>query len=62
MKILHVIESLDDGGAERVLLDIVRHAPEDAEHSILCLTAPGALADEAGRLGCRPESLSKRPH
>jgi glycosyltransferase involved in cell wall biosynthesis len=45
MKILHVIESLDLGGAEKVLLNIIKNnTDKNIEHAILCLSQKGEMA------------------
>ncbi|MGE4157572.1 MAG: glycosyltransferase [Planctomycetota bacterium] len=61
MTIVHIIESLDAGGAERVLLDIIRLRPSaSVRHEILCLAGEGALAAEAKEAGIRVVALGKK--
>lgn len=52
--VIHVLGSLDIGGAERVALDLVRAAPRDIRQDFFCLGGrEGDLADEFRQLGCR---------
>lgn len=47
MHLLHVIESLQRGGAERLLVTTLRHLPRDRYRStVACLFGRGGLADE----------------
>ena len=50
MRILHVIQELGTGGAERIVLTLARGAQE-AGHEVAVAAAPGPLDDEleAGR-------------
>ncbi|HWL34259.1 MAG TPA: glycosyltransferase [Gaiellaceae bacterium] len=60
MRILHVIQELRTGGAERVVASLVRGATERG-HEVAVAAAPGAVADE---LGLRPfplPLLERRP-
>jgi len=47
MRVLHVIQELGVGGAERVVLALVRGA-RDAGHESAVVAAPGPIADELG--------------
>jgi glycosyltransferase involved in cell wall biosynthesis len=47
MRVLHVIQQLGVGGAERVMLALVRGAQEEG-HEVSVAAAPGALVAEAG--------------
>jgi len=50
MHIVHVTTSLDNGGAQAILFNLVRHSSEH-RHSVICLTEPGkysAAFDLAG--------------
>jgi glycosyltransferase involved in cell wall biosynthesis len=60
MRILHVIQELRTGGAERVVASLVRGSTERG-HDVAVAAAPGAVADE---LGLRPfplPMLERRP-
>ncbi|MCX7514600.1 glycosyltransferase [Frateuria hangzhouensis] len=61
MNITHFVESLDRGGLERVVIDLVR-AQRDAGYrcQVVCLFAPGALAPELAELGVPVLSCGKR--
>jgi glycosyltransferase involved in cell wall biosynthesis len=45
VRILHVIQELGTGGAERIVLTLARGA-QDAGHEVAVVAAPGPLADE----------------
>ncbi|MGB2875030.1 MAG: glycosyltransferase [Gaiellaceae bacterium] len=47
MRILHVIQELGTGGAERILVSVYRGARERG-HEVFVAAAPGPLADELG--------------
>ena len=60
MRVLHVIQELRTGGAERVVASLVRGSTERG-HEVAVAAAPGAVADE---LGLRPfplPMLDRRP-
>jgi len=44
MRVLHVVESLDLGGAERVITDLVVNMPAEVESYVCCLKHTGAMA------------------
>ncbi len=48
MKVLHVIETLDFGGAEKVVVDLVRATTGRCEPAICCVKHSGALAQRLG--------------
>jgi glycosyltransferase involved in cell wall biosynthesis len=60
LHILHGVLSLDVGGLERIVLDLVR-AGRGAGHriSVVCIERPGALAEAAHRYGADVRSLDK---
>jgi len=62
LHIVHGVLSLDVGGLERIVLDLIR-AGSCAGHrvSVMCIEKPGALAVEAERLGANIISLDKPP-
>ena len=57
LHVVHVVLSLDVGGLERVVLDLVRSGTGTA--TIICLERPGRLAPEAEALGVNVVSLDK---
>jgi glycosyltransferase involved in cell wall biosynthesis len=51
---MHVIPSLDCGGAERILLNLLKEAPRLGQRTtVLCLEKPGTLASHATELGAQ---------
>ena len=36
-KVLHIITSLTEGGAQKILTDVCRFSKNDAEHRVICL-------------------------
>lgn len=60
MNILHIIESLDAGGAERVLLNLISlNTDPTIKHEVLCLAGEGALKEEFEDQGIKIHSLNK---
>jgi glycosyltransferase involved in cell wall biosynthesis len=61
MRVLHIIESLDAGGAERVLFNII-HFNQDSEieHAVLCLASEGALGEEFKKNNIEVKTLNKK--
>ncbi len=58
LRVAHLVLSLDIGGPERVILDLVRHTDRQTfEQRVLCLREPGALQPLFAREGNRVESL-----
>lgn len=62
LRIAHVVLSLDAGGLERIVVDLVG-AARRAGHQplVICLERPGTLAPRATKLGAHVLSLDKRP-
>lgn len=62
LRVRHVVLSLDCGGLERVVLELVRGGQKlGQEVSVLCLERPGALAREAEAAGAKVECVEKKP-
>ena len=62
LHVAHAVLSLDVGGLERIVLDLVREGYHLGQRvSILCLERPGRLASEAEALGVRVVCVHKRP-
>lgn len=60
--VVHVVLSLDVGGLERVVLDLIRDGGHLGQRvSVLCLERPGTLAGQAEAMGSRVVSAGKRP-
>ena len=60
MRILHVIQEMRTGGAERVVASLVRGATERG-HVVAVAAAPGAVADEIGLQPFPLPLLERRP-
>jgi sugar transferase (PEP-CTERM/EpsH1 system associated) len=62
LKVAHVVISLDIGGLERIVVDLVRQGRERGhEVAVVCVERPGRLAARAEELGARLYCLNKRP-
>lgn len=60
--VTHVVLSLDVGGLERIVVDLIRAGPALGQVvSVACLERAGTLADEAERLGARVLVAGKSP-
>jgi glycosyltransferase involved in cell wall biosynthesis len=61
LRILHVVENLERGGLERMVIDLAA-AQRAAGHAVrvICLYAPGALADELTVQGIAVHACGKR--
>lgn len=61
LRIVHVVENLERGGLERMVIDLVA-AQRAAGHAVrvVCLYAPGALADELSGQGIAVHACDKR--
>jgi len=51
IRVLHVLHSLDTGGAERIVCDLAQHRADVLRTGVICLDHRGRLADHAERLG-----------
>jgi glycosyltransferase involved in cell wall biosynthesis len=62
LHVAHAVLSLDVGGLERFVTDLVSQGRQRGQRvSVICLERPGALAPQAEALGARVVSLGKRP-
>src|SRR5687767_7232469 len=62
LRVVHVVLSLDCGGLERVVLDLIRGGTTRQQQvSVICLERPGALAEEAESLGAAVLCANKSP-
>ena len=61
MNIIHIVENLNRGGLERVVIDLIR-AQRDAGYScrVICLFERGSLADELASGGIAVDACNKR--
>jgi len=51
IRVLHVLHSLDTGGAERIVCDLARDRRDALTTGVICLDYRGRMADGARRLG-----------
>jgi len=62
LHVAHAVLSLDVGGLERIVVDLVRQGRRLGQQvSVLCLERPGPLAPQAEALGARLVCIGKRP-
>ncbi len=62
LKVLHVIEDLENGGAERVLINLARGLDKQKfEAAVCCLTRKGRMASELEANGIPVYVMHKRP-
>lgn len=61
MNITHFVESLDRGGLERMVLELVKYQHRQGHHcQVVCLYSTGALAHELDELGIAVKACGKR--
>jgi len=60
IKVLHVVHAFQTGGAERVVLDLVRRGSPDVANFVCSLTVPNDLAAQLHRHGAPFQCLHKR--
>jgi glycosyltransferase involved in cell wall biosynthesis len=62
LRVAHVAMSLDTGGLERIVVDLVREGRRlGQEVAVVCLERPGKLSGQAVALGARVYCVDKRP-
>ena len=62
MKVAHVVLSMDVGGLERVVLDLVRRGrPLGQDAAVVCLERPGTLAPQVEAAGAEVRCVGKPP-
>ncbi|HEX7447177.1 MAG TPA: glycosyltransferase [Pirellulales bacterium] len=62
LRVAHVVLSLDVGGLERLVVDLVRQGAQRGQRvAVVCLERPGMLADEARAAGAELFCVEKRP-
>lgn len=57
--VVHVIDELPSHGAERLIVDLLRHASPDFRYSVLCIVRGGPLAEEVAAAGHAVEVLGR---
>src|SRR5690242_4535129 len=61
LRVIHVVLSLDVGGLERIVVDLVREGGRLGQRvSVLCLERPGTLAPQVEALGSAVVCTGKR--
>jgi sugar transferase (PEP-CTERM/EpsH1 system associated) len=61
IKVTHIVLSLDCGGLERIVVDLVRQGRRLKQQvSIVCLERPGTMASQAEALGARIVCINKK--
>src|SRR5258706_14657228 len=61
-RVVHVVQQLDTGGMEKLLVEFARHADRSRfELRFLCLGARGVIADEIEALGWPVVALREQP-
>jgi glycosyltransferase involved in cell wall biosynthesis len=62
LKVVHVVLSLDCGGLERIVLDLVREGRSLGQRvAVICLERPGSLASDVEAAGAKVVCVHKRP-
>jgi glycosyltransferase involved in cell wall biosynthesis len=62
LHVTHAVLSLDTGGLERIVVDLVRQGQRLGQRvSVVCLERPGTLAPQAEALGARLICVGKKP-
>ncbi|MBS0266752.1 MAG: glycosyltransferase [Planctomycetes bacterium] len=62
LKVVHLVISLDCGGMERIVLDLIREGKKRGQIvSVICMERPGTLSADAEALGGHIYCLQKRP-
>jgi glycosyltransferase involved in cell wall biosynthesis len=62
LHVTHAVLSLDTGGLERIVVDLVRQGQRLGQQvSVVCVERPGVLAPQAEALGARLVCLDKKP-
>lgn len=61
LRVLHVVLSLNPGGAERLVVDLATRLPAPHSAAICCLDERGAWADEAEAAGVPVQVLGRSP-
>ncbi len=61
LRVLHVVLSLNPGGAERLVIELARRLRPAVEPSVCCLDEPGAWAEELRAAGVAVRVLGRQP-
>jgi len=60
-RVLHVVHSLDPGGAERLVIEMIRGMRSRADFSVCCLDRSGEWVSEVQALGVPVWTIGRRP-
>ena len=60
-RVLQVVLSLNPGGTERLVVELVRRLNRDIPMAVCCLDTPGAWASQITACGVEVRSLGRRP-
>jgi glycosyltransferase involved in cell wall biosynthesis len=60
-RVLYLSHTLAVGGAEEMMLSLVRYLPSEYERAVLCIDQPGPMGEEIKRTGVPFQSLGLRP-
>ena len=60
-RVLYLAHTLAVGGAEEMVLSLVRYLPPEYERAVLCIDQPGPIGEEVKRTGVPFRSLGLRP-
>ena len=60
LHVAHIIDELPPDGAERLLVDILKHRDPARRYSVVCLIRGGVLADELERMGISVVVIARR--
>ena len=61
LRVMQVVPSLDPGGTERLVIEIVKALSPAVDSMVCCLDQPGSWAGELTARGVTVESLGRRP-
>jgi glycosyltransferase involved in cell wall biosynthesis len=60
-RVLYLAHSLAVGGAEEMVLNLVRHLPAEFDRAIACIDQPGPIGEEVRKAGAQVFALGLRP-
>ena len=60
-RVVYVVHSLAIGGAEEMILNLVRHLPAEFEPAVVCIGAPGPIGEEIRKTGVPFRALGLNP-
>ena len=60
-KVVYLAHTLAVGGAEEMVLNLVRYLPQEFERAVVCIDTPGPIGDEVRKTGVPFHSLGLQP-